>query len=119
MAYAGMDYHMDFISLLSLANIGVVDPEVSLSKTTHNGLDHLAPPDGHGGTQVLHASTRGQLNVLSSNSSGEPLHSVNGTYKLYKGLTKRRRDQVESVPEASLEATGFPDDVQYVIKVCR
>ena len=32
MAHARIDYHMDFISLLSLSNIGVVDPEVMMIK---------------------------------------------------------------------------------------
>lgn len=32
MAHAGIDYHVDFISLLSLSNIGTVDPELALAK---------------------------------------------------------------------------------------
>ena len=32
MAHAGMDYHVDFISLLSLSNIGTVEPELALTK---------------------------------------------------------------------------------------
>lgn len=102
MAHANMDYHMDFISLLSLSNIGVLEPQLVLAQKKQaalapealQGLSCTPGWDGHGSTS--------NGCCLSNGSNG--LTNGNGFEKL-NGV-KRRRGQLECVSVE--EGWGLP-----------
>ena len=75
MAHANVDYHMDFISLLSLSSIGVVEPEVSMAKKRQQTVSPA------GGVQAPNPSSNGGLldspQCFPHFKNGDSLHSLN------------------------------------------
>lgn len=86
MAHASIDYHMDFISLLSLANIGMVEPEVLMiknlrKKPQETTVEHIPQAD----------SGRNGVTYLSQDKKGVSVHLTNG-FSLERGLKRGREN---------------------------
>lgn len=80
MAHASIDYHMDFISLLSLSNIGVVEPEILIAKKQHQSV--VEPQANFGCNGITHPQP----------SSHGTLHLVNGMNGLERGPKRGREN---------------------------
>lgn len=115
MAHASVDCHLDFISLLSLANIGVIEPEVSLSKKQVASNDHSRSISQQGDPKKETKSFSSPSSLLKGTVLLNGESSLNG---IYRGLAKRRRDQRDSIVEvAALEGLEAAEDEQFDVKV--
>lgn len=100
MAYAGIDYHMDFASLLSLSNIGVVEPEIHMtSKPKLNGYSGPA------------ASTAGIPDVPPAHTF--VCNQFNGHNHLLTSINKNGMKRRRGLMGTELEAPGSQDLVDY------
>ena len=109
MAHASMDYHMDFISLLSLSNIGVVEPEIQLAAKKERGASQQQAGVGQLASSVPLAGTPSAApyansvqQVNSHNSSPCPLDLAADSPNQAIYVVKKRSRELES-EQAHLE----------------
>lgn len=103
MAHANIDFHMDFISLLSLSNNGVILPELLLAQKKQAALAPEASEAVQGNGVALGSSSNGFYHL----SNGVGLGKLNGV----------KRSRVTAGPEEGLaeysQVEGYP-----AMKVC-
>lgn len=104
MAHASMDYQMDFISLLSLSNIGVIEPELAWAQ------EHAAAPAALSSTCTAAGFQDGTSGREPVNGYQLPINGLNTNCNGLDRSIKRRRGQLEAEAERATNLVENGED---------